>query len=354
MSGEPRTVADPPRQIAGPAAWRGAEMRNREVWIYRLNDGDIAELEQALAAAQRRGLAPAALEPADFPLPTLGPVLRTIRDELIDGRGFVLIRGLPVERYSRAEVAIPYLGLGGHIGRPVSQNADGHLLGHVRDRGYDPSDPAVRTYLTTERQHYHTDSVDIVGLLCLQPAKTGGLSSIVSSVTVYNEMMRRRAELAQQLFRPFATDRRGEVPAGQRPYFAIPVFNWYRGALTVIYNRRYIESAQRFADVPRLSAAEAAAFDLFDTLTEDAALHLDMALRAGDIQFLHNHTILHDRTRFTDWPEPTRKRHLLRLWLCPPNGRPLPAVFAERYGTVTPGQRGGIVVPGTRSTVPLD
>ena len=173
MSDEPRTIADPPPHVDGPAAWRGAEIRDRGDWTYRLSDAEIAELEQALAAARARGVALATLGPADFPLPTLGPVLHTIRDELIDGRGFVLIRGLPIERYSREAAATIYLGIGSHIGRPVSQNAEGHLLGHVRDLGYDPTDPAVRTYQTTERQNYHTDSVDIVGLLCLRPAKTG-------------------------------------------------------------------------------------------------------------------------------------------------------------------------------------
>jgi hypothetical protein len=184
-------------------------------------------------------------------------------------------------------------------------------------------------------------------------AKAGGLSSIVSSVTVYNEMRARRPDLAAVLFEPICTDRGGEVPAGMKPWFTIPVFNWHAGHLTTMYVRRYIESAQRFVDVPRLTPAQIAAMDLIDTLVEDPALHLDMDFQPGDIQLVHNHQVLHDRTEYVDWPEPERKRHLLRLWLCPPDGRPLPACFAERYGSVEPGRRGGIVVPGAALTVPL-
>jgi hypothetical protein len=223
----------------------------------------------------------------------------------------------------------------------------------VRDVGRDENDPNARVYQTTKRQNYHTDSCDIVGLLCVRRAKAGGLSSIVSSVTVYNEMRARRPDLAAVLFEPICTDRRGEVPAGMKPWFTIPVFNWHDGRLTTMYVRRYIESAQRFPEVPRLTPLQGEAMDLLDTLVEDPALHLYMDFEPGDIQLVHNHQVLHDRTEFQDWPEPERKRHLLRLWLCPPDGRALPPCFAERYGSVQPGRRGGIVVPGASLTVPL-
>jgi hypothetical protein len=211
----------------------------------------------------------------------------------------------------------------------------------------------VRIYQTRERQNYHTDSCDVVGLLCLQPARSGGLSSLVSSVTIFNELRRRRPELARVLFEPIETDRRGEVAAGQRPYFRIPVFNWHAGLLSTIYHRSYIESARRFADVPPLTPEQREALDLFESLANDPALHFFMEFRAGDVQLVHNHTLLHDRTGFEDWPEPERRRHLLRLWLAPAEARPLPAVFAERYGSVIPGDRGGIHFPNVALTVPF-
>jgi hypothetical protein len=346
----------PPRPfVEGPSAWIGRELRAREdEWIYPLSAAEIAEIDGATAAVRARGLDIADIGRADFPLPTLGPRLDRMRSEILDGRGFVLIRGLPVAGRSIAENAVAYWGVGTYFGTARSQNAKGHLLGHVRDLGLATSDPNVRTYQTTERQHFHTDSCDIVGLLCLKTAKRGGLSSITSSMAIYNEMARRRPDLVARLFRPFPTDRRGEVPAGKKPFFEIPVYNDYAGHLSVLYSRPYIHSSQRFPEARRLEPEDIAALDLFDALANDADLRLDMQLRPGDMQFLHNHTILHDRTAFEDWPEPERKRHLLRLWLAAPGARPLPPVYAERYGSVTVGDRGGIICPGTRLHAPLE
>jgi len=245
-----------------------------------------------------------------------------------------------VERWGRRRSAVAFYGLGAHLGNAISQNAQGHVLGHVRDMGLSSDDPNVRIYQTHERQTFHTDSADVVGLLCLQTARSGGASALVSSTTLYNEMRARRPELAACLFEPLATDRRGEVPPGAKPYFEIPVFNWHVARLSAIYQRQYIDSAQRFADAPRLSARQIEALDLFDALTNDPALHFTMELQRGDMQFVHNHALLHDRTAFVDWPQPERRRHLLRLWLAPESARPLPEAFAQRYGALAPGRRG--------------
>jgi hypothetical protein len=277
-----------------------------------------------------------------FVLPRLAPVLDTLRRELINGRGFVLMRGLPLERYTLAEAATIFWGIGTHLGRALSQNAQGHVLGHVKDLGYQADDPRTRLYQTNQRQGYHTDSADIVGLLCVRPARSGGKSSLASTVTAYNEVLARRPDLVAALFDPVATDHRGEVPPGGRPWFSIPVLSWHAGHLSGIYQRRYIESAQRFADAPRLSARHREALDVFDAVLDDPAVHLEMDFRPGDMQFIHNHQILHDRTAFDDHPDRARRRHLLRLWLSPADGRELPEIFAERYGTVEPGRRGGV------------
>jgi len=339
--------------VEGPSAWIGAELaRHPEEWIYPLSAAEIAEIETTVDRLRGRDLAE--LSASDFVLPTLGPVLDRMREEVLNGRGFVLIRGLPVEGRPIADSALAYWAIGTRFGNPRSQNAMGHLLGHVRDLGLATTDPNVRTYQTTERQHFHTDSCDIVGLLCLKTARSGGLSSIVSSMAIYNEMARRRPDLVTRLFKPFATDRRGEVPVGEKPYFDIPVYNEHQGYLSAIYSGTYIRSAQRFAEVPRLSSADVEALELFDDLANDAELRLDMELRPGDMQFLHNHTCLHDRTAFVDWPEPERKRHLLRLWLAAPGARPLPEVFAARYGSTEIGARGGIICEKTRLHAPLE
>ena len=345
----------PPRPLVeGPSAWIGRDLRGREdEWIYTLSAAEIAEIDSATAAVRARGLDIAEIRRADFPLPRLGARLDRMREEILDGRGFVLIRGLPVEGRPTADSAAAYWGIGAYLGNARSQNARGHLLGHVRDLGLATSNPNVRTYQTTERQHFHTDSCDIVGLLCLKTAKSGGLSSLTSSMAIYNAMAKRRPDLVARLFRPMPTDRRGEVPAGKKPFFEIPVYNDHAGYLSVLYSRTYINSSQRFSEARRLEPEDIEALDMFDDLANDADLRLDMQLRPGDMQFVHNHTILHDRTAFEDWPEPERKRHLLRLWLAAPGARPLPPVYAERYGTLTIGDRGGIICPGSRLHAPL-
>jgi hypothetical protein len=338
----------PPRPlIAGPSAWIGADLRQRDDWIYELSSSEIAEIEAATASVRARGLDIADITRADFPLPKFGPVLNALRDEILNGRGFVVLRGLPVEGKPIADSATSYWGIGTYLGNARSQNAKGHRLGHVRDLGFATSDPNVRTYQTTERQHFHTDSCDIVGLLCLKTAKRGGLSSITSSMAIYNRMAAERPDLVSRLFKPFPTDRRGEVPVGKKPYYEIPVYNDHAGYLSVLYSRPYINSSQRFSDAPKLAEQDIEALDYFDDLANDAELRLDMQLQPGDMQFVHNHTILHDRTAFEDWPEAEQKRHLLRLWLAAPNARPLPPVYAEKYGSVTVGDRGGIICEGT-------
>jgi len=349
-------TSDLPLAITGPSAWLGRDLQSSAArWVIQLAATHRNELDAAIRAFQATGSPLATISPAQFSLPTLGPLLRSVLDELLEGRGFALLRGFEVARYPREAQAIAFMGLGSHLGAPRSQNAKGHLLGHVKDLGLDVSDPNVRYYQTHRKLEYHTDSCDIVGLLCLKTAKAGGESFIVSSMTLYNEVCRRRPDLVPALFQPYPTDRRGEVPEGMRPWFDMPIFHWHAGRLSCIYVRQYIESAQRnFPQAARLTPQQVEAMDLLDTLSNEPDIHLSMAFEPGDMQFLHNHVILHSRNDFENWPEPARHRHLLRLWLAPVQGRPLPAVFAPRYGSVAPGARGGIVVHGTQPTVPME
>jgi hypothetical protein len=341
-----------PPEIRDASVWYGPEVAQQTDWIVRLSETEIAEVEQAVRKLDGAHLA--ALSANDVPLPTLGSRLQDMVDAVLNGRGFVLIKSLPVDRWTRREAAMAFLAIGVHLGKLRMQNAAGHVLGHVKDLGRSSSDPNTRIYQTRERQTHHTDSCDVVGLLCLRAAKAGGLSSLVSSTTIFNEMRRRRPDLLSVLLRPIETDRRGEVPEGSKPYFNIPVFNYHDGLVSAIYQRQYIESARRFPGVEPLSALQVEALDLFDELANDPKLNLMMELKPGDIQLVHNHTILHDRTAFEDYPEPERKRHLLRLWVAPPGARRLPEVYAERFGSITPGDRGGVVVAGAKATIPFE
>jgi hypothetical protein len=343
-----------PHEIEDASAWYGPDTNASNDWIEHLSESEIAEVEKAVERLAASSFDLTQITPQDFPLPILAPRLRELLHDVLDGRGFVLIKSLPVERWSKRQAAIAFLGIASHLGALRMQNAAGHLLGHVRDLGRSSSDPDARIYQTHERQTFHTDSCDIVGLLCLQTAKSGGLSSLVSTTTIFNEMRRRRPDLLQVLFDPIETDRRGEVPEGSKPYFSIPVFNWHKGLLSAIYQRQYIESARRFPGVAPLTPTQVAALDLLDELANDSSLNLMMELQPGDIQLVHNHTLLHDRTAFEDFPEPERRRHLLRVWIAPPEARPLPEVFAERFGSVTPGDRGGVSVEGSTPTISFD
>jgi hypothetical protein len=265
-----------------------------------------------------------------------------------------VLRGLNISNYSQKFTAAIFCGLGSHIGRARSQNSDGHILGHVRDVGADANDPNSRIYQTCDRQTFHTDSADVVGLVCVRKAKEGGRSLLVSAETIYNRMKAERPDLLEKLFDPIATDRRGEIPEGEKPFMEIPVLSWNQGYLSVFYQRQYIESAQRFSEAMELTPKHIEALDMFDALANDPNLYFSMQLEPGDMQWVYNHSQLHDRAGFLDWPDPTKRRHLMRLWLSMPDDRPLPEYYKQRYGSIEIGNRGGIITKETKLYAPLD
>jgi len=343
----------PPLQT-GKSVWYGPAMNQRkEEWILHLSPIEIMELEAAVEYFQQSGNAIGEMNKEQFVLPTFSKKLAALKTQLIQGIGFGLLKGLPIGQYSQKEVATIFYGIGTHLGNARSQNAQGHVLGQVKNMGLDSTDPKVRLYQTKERQTFHTDSCDVVGLLCMQPAKEGGLSLLVSANTVFNEMKKQRPDLLELLLQPIATDRRGEVPEGMLPYLLIPVFSYFYQKITPFYQRQYIESAQRFPNAPRLTPQHFEALDLFDALCNDPTLHLTMMLEKGDMQFVYNHAMLHDRTGFIDYEDLNKRRHLSRLWLSIEGDRQLPEIFASRYGSIEIGNRGGIMVKGTQLTIPL-
>ncbi|MBS0331184.1 MAG: TauD/TfdA family dioxygenase, partial [Proteobacteria bacterium] len=290
-----------PEKIEGPAAWKAADVKPGD-WIHELTAEEARTVRNAARdlAAQPRELI--GLRAPDFPLPGLDKRLQHIlQQDVLNGRGFAVIRGLDPGEFSRREVCAAFLGVGAHLGAARPQNAAGHILGHVRDLGRSSADPTARLYQTHERQTYHTDSCDVVGLMCLRPAKQGGRSSLVSAVAIYNEMRKRRPDLAATLFEPIETDRRGEQVAGQKGYFQIPVFNWWGGHFAGMYQRQYIESARRFDDVKPLTDRQIEALDLLDRLADDPEYSLEIDFMPGDIQLVNNHVLFHDRTAFEDW-----------------------------------------------------
>ncbi len=305
----------PAAPIGGPQAWRGADLAGRRDWHVRLSDRQIAELLDALARATATGRPLPDLRPEDFPLPTLAPAIGDWRDQLETGRGFLLVSGVPVERLSEDEAGRLFWCLGLHMGNPGAQNVKGETLGHVYDTGEDAADPFVRLYRTACDIAYHCDAADVVALLCLQTAKTGGASRIVSSVAVFDELMRRRPDLVARLFEPFQLDIRNEDASGALRHIPIPPCRYAAGRLRTFYHSDYFRSAVRHDDVPDFTPEERELVDLYEEIAGDPSFYLDMELAPGDIQWLSNHSILHARTAYEDHPEPERKRHLLRLWL---------------------------------------
>jgi len=337
-------------------AWTAADLQADRSWHQQWEADELAALADLTRSVSPSELEadPTRLQSAVAEAPTvLVDRAQRLRSELIDGHGLVLLSGLANTRLGedRSTAGTAFLLFGALIGSLRSQNAAGHLLGHVTDIGADVADPTTRIYQTNQRQTFHTDSTDAVGLLCLRPAKQGGASMVVNVEAVYQRLEATAPELAARLFEPIATDRRGEQPEGELPWFEIPVLNRTSDRITGIYQRQYIDSAARFPEAPMPDAEYVEALDRFDTILNDPTMHFQMDFAPGDMQFVHNHSLLHDRTGFVDHADAEQRRHLLRVWLSLPGDRELPDVFTQRYGTVTVGDRGGIVVPGATPTI---
>lgn len=308
--------------VAGPAAWRSAEMARVSDWRSELREAEIEELDRALEHARNTGKSAAELQAADFPLPTLAVRIRGWRRELDRGRGFVVLRGVPVDRWSQEDSETFFWCFGHHLGIPGAQNPMGDLLGHVRDTGADPEARDVRQYRTAAHIPFHCDAADVVGLLCLRAARKGGSSRIVSSVSVYNELLRRRPDLVDRLYEPFLMDTKGQ---GGVDYFGVTPTRYADGRLRTFWHSDYFRTVSAFPDV-HLDAHGAELLEVYDAIADEPEYRVDMDFLPGDVQLISNHTILHSRTAYEDHDEPERKRHLLRLWL----SLPRPRGFGER------------------------
>ena len=251
----------------------------------------------------------------DFPLPGLGPHIDAWREELDSGRGFVVITGLPVDRWPDEHCELFFWCFGLHLGSPGGQNPAGDLLGHVRDTGAREGDEFVRLYQTSANIAYHCDAADVVGLLCKNKARSGGQSRIASSLSVFNELLTQRPDLARRLFDPMLLDVRDAKPGDALRFLPIPPCRFASGRLRTFYHSDYFRSVQRHEDVPRHTDLERELLEQYEKIANTPGLYLEMDLEPGDIQLLSNHSILHARTEYEEWPEPHRQRHLLRLWL---------------------------------------
>ncbi len=300
--------------LSTATTWRGPDLEESD-WVYRLAPDQVADLERAHAFARSTGKPLTELTRKDFPLPVLAPAISDWMESLQNGRGFVNVKGIPVQGRSDQDAALFQWGLGLHMGTAVSQNSAGDVLGHVRDTGSDPSDPSVRLYKTRVELGFHSDGSDLVALLCIRQGRSGGENRLVSTHAIYNEILRRRPDLLALLYQPFHFDRNDEQADGEPPSFALPLCRDHDGHLGFFYIPWYIRGAQRHPSVPRLTKPQHELLDLIDEIAGDPAFYVEMRLEPGEINYLKNNAVLHARREFLDFDEPERKRYMVRLWL---------------------------------------
>jgi hypothetical protein len=305
-----------PEVLETACEWTAEEVADPAAWTETFDAGEIAEIEAAIAHARAKSGDFLEIGKADFPLPSLARRLKAIEQELMDGRGFVLIRGLPRDRWDNDDMCLAYWGLGAHLGRPWPQNHHGHVLGDVTDQGKLPGDPTARgNELGQVGLDYHCDGSDLVGLLCLQTGVSGGLSAVANSVALHNRLVRERPDLAAELYKPQPYDYRGEQAPGRPGWYEVPVFTRWGDRLFVRLIGAYILASQRHADAPRLTEKAREALEWMRVEAESGRHSVIMDFRPGDMQFINNYHVLHGRTPYADDRAAGKVRHLKRLWL---------------------------------------
>ena len=319
-------------EIGGPTSWLGPDLQDSDEWILELDESHRRELLDALAGVEEAGLDFLEVTRENFSLPTVGPLLVSMLDDLLEGRGFVLLRGVPIEGLSERQIELMYWGMGLYVGIALPQGVEGtHLFAHVRDEGVDRSSNYGGGLLNRHSGAlpFHTDTSDIVGLLCIRPAMRGGTSTIVNTVAVHDEIVRRRPDLAAVMYEPWWFDRkRGEGPDSfaQCPIYAVND----AGRLFAFYGPDLYKNAVRGENVPDLSPRQWEAMALIDGINGSPEYQLHMDFQPGEIQFINNYAVMHSRTAYEDYPDPALRRDLIRLWLTLDRDMNIPEKFNER------------------------
>ena len=313
--------------VTGPSAWRGDELAAEGGWLWSLTAEQVAELEEA----GRRFVAAdpdlRTVEAGEHPLPACSDALRAWGREMDAGLGFVQVRGLPVDRCTDGLAGAIFFLLGLHLGHPVRQNVAGEILGHVKARDAAPDE--LVSSQTTDGLAFHSDSSDVVGLLCLRGAQQGGASRLLSGAAVYNAILDRRPDLAPLLFEPFHWNWASQDHDAPAHTYDSPICSWVDGVFSIYAGTSILYSAQDYPEVPRLRPEQLELLRLFDAVTAEPGMALDIEFQPGDIQWLLNAAVLHSRSSYVDHPDPARRRHLLRLWVRRPVGRPVVPRFGK-------------------------
>lgn len=330
-----------------PSAWLAEDLAETDRWMHTLSLEEIADLDRALGVAKRAGHSCATLTIEDFPLDRMRPTLDRLLNRLENGLGVFVMRGFPAQLYTKDDLRLLYWGVGLNLGTAVSQSHKGDFLGDVKDFAQKIDPAKWRGYMSGVKLAFHTDTADAVCLFVLQTAKVGGTSMFCSSLAIHDEIARTRPDLLEVLYQPFTWSWMGQEAPGEPPHYQQPIFSIHKGRFASRYLPNHLRSAQKLPGVAAMTAAQAEAIELVQALANDPRFHFGMLFQPGDFQFLNNHITYHARTEFEDYPEPERRRHLLRMWLSLPNTRELSAGMAAIYRD----QRGGTVRGGFPSRV---
>lgn len=331
----PPTTLRNPMQLddtRGPANWLAADMQDQREWVIHLTAPQIAELDHALRSALAAGKTLETLTAHDFPLPSFAELVANVQDRLENGRGLAVLRGLPALDYNKDELRLMYWGLGLHFGTAVSQSSQGDLLGDVRDFGSDVNSATGRGYKSKQELGFHSDTSDVVVLMVLRTAKSGGVSKICSAIAIRNEIAKTRPDLLKVLYQPFYWSWKNQQAPGEAAYYSQPVYSQHNGKFSSRHIPPHILVAhEEFPELGPIPPVQVEAMKLVNSLANDPRFHFGMLFEPGDIQLLNNHVTMHSRTEFEDYPEEDRKRHLLRMWLSMSNTRTLSPLMAAIY-----------------------
>jgi hypothetical protein len=331
-------------KVESPAAWLASDLEASTGWWHQFSGDELDEIDAALERA-RSGNPDLDLNhvtPDTFPLPAVTALVESIRGQLVDGKGVMICTGFPVERYALPELRAIWWGLSQHLGTPVAQSWRGDVMGDVRDLGTGIEGRTGRGYTSNVELRFHSDPADVTALFFLRRAMRGGESRLASSVAVHNEIARRRPDLLEVLYRPFTVSWQSNEPPGETPWYHLPVYGRAGDDVACAYVGSNILWAEKNCGAPPLTPEQVEAVEYVAQVAAEPGFWIERSLEPGSMLFVYNHTAFHMRTEFEDFPDPDRKRHLLRAWLSLPNSRQLPASFAPFFHDTRAGAvRGG-------------
>ncbi len=306
-------------RVSDERAWRASSIDDATAWSYPLSEDCLSSFECIIRDAQRQSRPITEIIRPSASLNGCSEYLQPVSNALNFGRGFAIVERVPVERYAIEEGLSMYWLIGQCLGIPMEQNIEGTLLYNVRDTGQNVAQGA-RFSVTNAESSFHNDNSfgellpNLVGLLCLHTAKSGGQSQLISGYTLHNELLENHPDTLETLYQLFCFDRRGQVTVGESPTSQFPIFQWSEGELTLRYLHYYIQVGHERAD-KTLTADQRRALEVVEGLLCRADFRVEFNLQPGQMLFTNNRWVLHNRTAFKDYPDPERRRHYVRLWL---------------------------------------